>query len=192
MKWLPNLLTVLRMILAVFIAALILRLTAPEPPAATPVVPFLLFCLVALTDFADGWFARRLDAVTKIGALLDPIADKVLVAFCLLALCSAFGWPWMLTIPSFVIISRDIGITILRFVAPVDVPVTRLAKLKTALELIGIGGVLLGIALAGGLQSPQLLDLVAIAWLAIWFAAALSAWTGWLYLKTALTAQDHQ
>lgn len=192
MKWLPNLLTGLRTVLAVLIAALILRLAEPEPPAATSVVPFLLFCLVALTDYADGWLARRLDAITKFGALFDPIADKVLVAFCLLALCSALNWPLVLTIPSVVIIASDIGVTLVRFMPSIDLPVTRLAKLKTALELVGIGGVLLAIALAGGIDTSQVFALIALSWAAIWVAAALSAWTGWLYARTALSSKTHQ
>lgn len=192
MKWLPNLLTGLRMVLAVLIAALILRLAEPEPPAATSVVPFLLFCLVALTDYADGWLARRLDAITKFGALFDPIADKVLVALCLLALCSAASWPPVLTIPSLIIIARDIAVTVLRFVPSIELPVTRLAKLKTALELVGIGGVLLAIGLAGGIDTRQVWAVTALSWVAIWAAAFLSAWTGWLYVRQALAAKTHQ
>ena len=192
MKWLPNLLTGLRTVLAVLIAALILRLAEPEPPAATSVVPFLLFCLVALTDYADGWLARRLDAITKFGALFDPIADKVLVALCLLALCSASNWPLILLVPSIIIIGRDVAVTVLRFVPSIELPVTRLAKLKTALELVGIGGVLLAIALAGGIDTRQVSALIAVAWFAIWTAAFLSAWTGWLYLRTALSPKSHQ
>lgn len=192
MKWLPNLLTGLRTVLAVLIAALILRLVEPEPPAATSVVPFLLFCLVALTDYADGWLARRLDAITKFGALFDPIADKVLVALCLLALCSASSWPLILTIPSLIIIARDIAVTVLRFVPSIELPVTRLAKLKTALELVGIGGVLLAIGLAGGIDTRQVWVVTALSWVAIWAAAFLSAWTGWLYAQQALAAKTHQ
>jgi len=145
-----------------------------------------------LTDYADGWVARRFDAVTALGALLDPIADKVLVALCLLALCSAFNWPLVLTIPTFIIVARDVAVTVLRFSTKAGVPVTRLAKIKTALELVGIGGILLAIALAGGVVTPQFPGVLTLSWLAVWTASLLSAWTGWLYLKTVLSARDHQ
>ena len=181
---LPNFITIARFIM---VPLIILAMINDEMPTA-----FTLFLLAGVYDGLDGFIARHFDQKSELGAWLDPIADKVLVALCLLALCSAFNWPLMLMLPTLVIIGRDVAVTVLRFATPADVPVTRLAKVKTALELVGIGGILLAVALAGGLESPQIPGLLTLAWLAVWTAAILSAWTGWLYVKSVLATQDHQ
>ncbi|MEL6829852.1 MAG: CDP-diacylglycerol--glycerol-3-phosphate 3-phosphatidyltransferase, partial [Pseudomonadota bacterium] len=100
--------------------------------------------------------------------------------------------PLALTIPTTLIVGRDLGVTVLRFLPHIELPVTRLAKVKTALELVGIGGVLLAVALAGGLETPQLSGILTLAWLAIWMAALLSAWTGLQYIRTAFRSTGHQ
>ena len=174
-RWLPNTLTLLRCGLAFVVGWQILQLAGA--PTST-YWPFVLFVGVAATDFVDGFAARALNAVSPFGAFLDPIADKLLVAIALLALCHITSWPWWLVLPTAVIVARDIYVTLIRLRPSVSLPVTRLAKWKTAAEMMGIGGYLLtyGVDIAG----LRLLSLVLIG-----LAAAMSAYTGWLYVRAA-------
>ncbi|QTE30603.1 CDP-diacylglycerol--glycerol-3-phosphate 3-phosphatidyltransferase [Pengzhenrongella sicca] len=101
-------------------------------------VATVLFVIAALTDKLDGYLARRHDLVTDLGALLDPIADKLLIGTALVIL-SAFGeLPWWVTI---VILVRELGITALRFAllrSSTTLPVSRGGKLKTVLQSVAI------------------------------------------------------
>ena len=177
LTWLPNALTIARCCLAAFVAWLILS----EP--AQSLWPLIAFILVALTDFVDGLAARRLNAVSAFGAFLDPVADKLLVGFSLIALSALSGWPWILIIPTGLIILRDVIATILRLFPKIEMPVSRLAKWKTAIEMIGISALLV----AGPAQST-------IIWqsgiVIVWAAAALSIYTLGLYLGSSLTKEE--
>lgn len=168
--WLPNALTIARCGLAVFIAWLILS----EPRES--LLPLMTFVIVALTDFLDGWLARALNATSEMGAFLDPVADKLLVACCLFAICYLDSWSAELLIPVCLIVIRDISATGLRLFPRLSMPVSVLAKWKTALEMIGIGGLLLAMAL----PSPMLWVISVIT---VWLAAILSVYTLWLYLQ---------
>lgn len=165
------------------------------------ITPFVLFVLVAASDFLDGYFARKLNAVSAFGAFLDPVADKLLVAVSLIAMAYVMGWHWMIVLPAIVIIARDAYVTLLRLRPDISLPVSKLAKYKTALEMAGIGGVLLAWAVPGfiGLIAhPDRAEnymadaalpilIISIASLAlIYLAAALSAYTGWLYVRSAM------
>ncbi len=176
LKWLPNALTILRCILAFVVGWSIL--TMPESW-----LPFGLFVLVAATDFLDGYAARKLNAVSAFGAFLDPIADKILVAVSLLALCYLSVWSWLLVAPTVAIVGRDLFVTLIRLRPGISLPVSRLAKWKTAFEMIGIGGYLFTFALP--LVSTKLSSIALI-----YLAAALSLYTGYLYLRASLTKQD--
>lgn len=176
-KWLPNTLTLARCILAFGVAAVILKQGREE---AYTLLPFLAFVAVAATDFIDGYAARKLNAVSSLGAFLDPIADKILVAVSLLALCYNSDWSIFLTVPTGIIIVRDLAITLIRLVPDVTLPVTKLAKWKTALEMAGIGGVLLSLVIIKS-QFGLALHLGSIG--LIWFAAILSAYTLGLYIS---------
>lgn len=164
------------------------------------ILPFMLFVAVAATDFIDGFAARKLNAVSEFGAWLDPIADKLLVAVSLLGLCYVFDWWWVIVVPSVAIIGRDIFVTWLRSARPVSIPVSRLAKWKTAFEMIGIGTVLFAYAsvplimahykassieewLYDTEQVGIWINLTGLALL--WLAAALSLYTGWQYVRAA-------
>jgi len=176
LKWLPNALTILRCILAFVVGWSILTMPASW-------LPFGLFVLVAATDFLDGYAARKLDAISAFGAFLDPIADKILVAVSLLALCYLSGWGWLLVVPTIAIVARDLFVTLIRLRPGITLSVSRLAKWKTAYEMIGIGGYLFTFGL----------PLFSIRWSAIaliYLAAALSLYTGYLYLRASLTKQD--
>lgn len=178
LKWLPNALTVTRCILAFVVGWMILD---DALFAASSVWPLLAFIAVALTDFIDGYAARRLQAESRFGALLDPIADKLLVGVALLALSYKAGWAWWLIAPTLTILLRDTFITVIRLRPGVDLPVIPLAKWKTALEMIGIGG-LLAVSVLAQASLAQGLGLVSLA--LIWLAAALSLFTLIVYLKT--------
>ena len=175
LKWLPNALTVLRCILAFVVGWTILQMAAGQ---VSVWLPFGLFVGVAATDFLDGYAARKLNAVSAFGAFLDPVADKLLVAISLLALCHLAGWQALLLIPTAAIVARDTFVTLIRFVPNISLPVSNLAKWKTAFEMIGIGGYLLNFAL----------PVKPLFWLSvglIYLAAVLSLYTGYLYLRAA-------
>lgn len=169
LTWVPNALTLARCVLAVGVAWLIL--TQP----ATSLVTAAAFVLIAMTDFLDGWAARRLKAVSAFGAFLDPVADKLLVGFSLVALAYLQSWAWVLLIPTLAIVGRDIIATGIRLFPSIEMPVSQLAKWKTALEMIGIVTLLLA--------APLAISAVWTVGLAIvWLAAALSVYTLGLYV----------
>lgn len=171
--WLPNTLTIARCGLAGVVAWLILTLSTGS------LWPFVAFVLVALTDFLDGWAARRLNAVSKLGAFLDPIADKLLVGLSLIALTLLANGDWIISIPTVVIILRDTIATIVRLFPNVEMPVSQLAKWKTALEMAGIGALLLAPPLGSHLVTYIGTGLV-------WIAAILSVYTLGLYLGAVI------
>ncbi|MEM7328572.1 MAG: CDP-diacylglycerol--glycerol-3-phosphate 3-phosphatidyltransferase [Pseudomonadota bacterium] len=173
LNWIPNALTLARCGLAFGVAWLILSMPAPA------IWPLAAFIAVAATDFVDGWAARKLNAVSALGAFLDPIADKLLVGLSLLTLATTQDWNMLVVIPSALIIARDIIATGLRLVPAIEMPVSRLAKWKTALEMIGIGALLL----AGPVASAWVWTLGLIL---IWLAALLSVYTLGLYLGTII------
>lgn len=173
LHWLPNALTIARCLLAGVVAWLILTMPAGS------FVPFIGFILVALTDFVDGWAARRFDAVSKFGAFLDPVADKLLVGMALVALTQLAGGQWILLIPTAVIILRDTIATVLRLFPNIEMPVSQLAKWKTALEMVGIAALLVASPLGNALITHGGTVLV-------WVAAALSVYTLGLYLGAVI------
>ncbi len=176
LTWLPNALTLARCGLAFGVAWLIL---ADTP---TSFIPLVAFILVALTDYVDGWAARRFEAESAFGAFLDPVADKLLVGLSLAALSFLNGWAVELLIPTLAIIARDVIATALRLFPKVEMPVSRLAKWKTALEMVGIGALLAAAPL-------QVTWIWSFGLVLVWAAAALSIYTLGLYLG-ALIANE--
>lgn len=180
---LPNLLTLSR------IAALpaLVALAWPRTPA-TDLAACILFSVAALTDWLDGHIARRRGETSRLGRMLDPIADKLLVG-CALMLLAGLGHlsTWGL-LPAIVIMLREILVSGLReFLAElaVGLPVTRLAKWKTGCQMVALGALLAGDGTA---------DLLGLSWLPVsmlgeallWVAALLTLLTGWDYLRAAL------
>jgi CDP-diacylglycerol--glycerol-3-phosphate 3-phosphatidyltransferase len=146
--------------------------------------------VAALTDFVDGWIARRLNAVTIWGAILDPIADKVLVCGVVLGLLT-LGGNGMVAIPAALILFREFTVSALREVAAgkgISLPVTLLAKWKTALQLVALGAELL-VACWGafGLPSdPSTLGVATtVANVLLWIAALITVITGAQYWEKA-------
>ena len=153
-------------------------------------IGFVLYCLIGITDFFDGYLARAQGAVSKLGIFLDPIADKIMVATVILIL-TAQGYmrgPYvgdMHVIAGLVILIREIAVSGLReFLGglQVSVPVSRLAKWKTTFQLVALGALILGGAVHGqpcqvpGVQCSSLAETwVHVVGLAsLWLAAILT------------------
>lgn len=137
-----------------------------------------LYALCAITDFFDGYLARKLNSVSAFGTFLDPISDKVFVILLLLTLVDTGPLSGIWIIAVMVIITRELLVSGLReFLGPknVQMPVTKLAKWKTTTQMLSLGFLIVAPALPQALIAGQLLILL---------AALLTAWTGWLYLKT--------
>ncbi len=192
MLTLPNLLTLSR-IFAVPILVFLLWRPSWEDYAVT----FVLYCLIGITDYFDGYVARAQGTVSRLGQFLDPIADKIMVAAVIVMLVArapadpqVFGGPiigdWHL-IPALVILLREIIVSGLReFLASlqVSVPVSALAKWKTTLQLVALGALIL----AGALPHWPWVHQIGLA--SLWAAAALTLVTGWDYLRVGLKHMD--
>ncbi len=177
-QWqLPNLLTYGRMVAVPVVAAC---LFAPDE-FAMRWLALTVFIVAGITDFFDGYLARVLQQQSSLGRMLDPIADKLLVAASLLMLVSdrsITGWSLWAAI---VILCREILVSGLReFLAElrVSVPVTKVAKWKTAVQLVAVGFLIAGPA--GEVLIP---GTVAIGLVLLWIAAVLTLYTGWDYMK---------
>jgi cardiolipin synthase (CMP-forming) len=143
-----------------------------------------IFIAAAVTDYLDGYLARAFAQQSALGRMLDPIADKLLVAACLLMLVAdktIQGWSIWAAI---VILCREILVSGLReFLAElkVSVPVSRVAKWKTAVQLVAVG-----FLIAGPAGESVLYGTIAIGTGLLWAAAILTLYTGWDYLKASL------
>jgi len=203
MKSIPNILTFIRLLAGVlmflFLAAagssvpfISDRLTA-DSQFALERWALIAFVFASITDFFDGWLARKLDAVSVWGAILDPIGDKILVCGAILGF-AALGEGRDVAIPFALILFREFAVSALREgAAPkgVKIPVTLLAKWKTALQLVAIAAELLVVSWAAwGLNSdPGVLGPAAIvAHTLLWIAALVTLWTGAEYWRKAHVA----
>jgi CDP-diacylglycerol--glycerol-3-phosphate 3-phosphatidyltransferase len=169
---LPNSITALRM-LAV---PVLLLLPLWPGPAGSRFVAWV-FIVAALTDIVDGWLARRGQQVTQIGKLLDPLADKLLVATSLIVLLSVGRIPpWALPLVV-VIIGRELAVTGLRGIASAGGQVMAArwpGKLKAVAQNVAIGALLFP---AGTLGLPN----HAIGMTLLGLATVLTLWSGWIY-----------
>ncbi|WP_370400515.1 CDP-diacylglycerol--glycerol-3-phosphate 3-phosphatidyltransferase [Sulfitobacter sp. JB4-11] len=138
MKWnLPNTLTLLRLVAAPGVAVMFLYFNRPYADWFA----LVLFVLAAITDWFDGYLARAWKQETKLGTMLDPIADKAMVVIALMVIVAFSSWsPW-LVLPATVILFREVFVSGLReFLGDVagTLKVTKLAKWKTTLQMIAI------------------------------------------------------
>jgi cardiolipin synthase len=147
-------------------------------------VALVIFIAAGITDFFDGYFARAWGQLSTFGRMLDPIADKLLVASCLLMLAAngtIKGWSLWAAI---VILCREILVSGLReYLAElrVSVPVTRLAKWKTTAQLVAIGFLLAGEA------GDRIVPVVTLTGLTLlWLSALLTLYTGWDYFRAGV------
>jgi len=185
---LPNLLTLSR-IFAVPILVFLLWRPGPLDYAIT----FVLYCIVGITDYFDGYLARAWGNISKLGQFLDPIADKIMIGAVLIMLISsrkANPVPEIAglnIIPALVILLREIIVSGLReYLAglQVSVPVSALAKWKTTFQLIALGALILG----GAVPDQPWVHEVGI--FCLWIAAALTLVTGYDYLRAGLRHMD--
>ncbi len=180
-----NYLTLGRIALALPFAALFLTDPQALPWARSAALGVLL--LAAITDYADGAVARALDQTSALGAALDPIADKVLVAAGFIALATAGLLSLGASLAAILILSREFLICGLRESVSArggSIPVTKLAKWKTTLQLIAVIS-LVAIAPGGALANFGGQAYAPIAYGFLWTAAALTVWSGASYAIAA-------
>ncbi|MDQ8040071.1 MAG: CDP-diacylglycerol--glycerol-3-phosphate 3-phosphatidyltransferase [Rickettsiella sp.] len=173
----PNLLTFLRILLIpVFILLFYL------PFRGSHVLAAIIFTFAAMTDWLDGYLARNLDQVSKLGTFLDPVADKLIVVTALVLLVGDHALPY-LAVPAAVIIGREIMVSALReWMAEigkrVSIKVSTVGKIKTAVQMLAIICLLL--------YKPQ--GWIPFTWLGyilLYIAALLTLWSMCIYLKAA-------
>jgi CDP-diacylglycerol--glycerol-3-phosphate 3-phosphatidyltransferase len=143
-----------------------------------------IFIVAGVTDYLDGYFARLYAQQSALGRMLDPIADKLLVAACLMMLVYAGTIEDQHVLAAIVILCREILVSGLReFLAQlkVSVPVSRIAKWKTVLQMVAVGFLIAGPA--GEVILPMT---TAIGLVLLWIAAMLTIYTGWDYLKAGI------
>ncbi len=187
MIWtIPNILTIGRLIATPFV---VLAYGIADRPTADWIA-LTIFAVGGLTDFVDGYLARRLNQFSEFGKMLDPIADKAMVACALFALAFSYGPYLSFLIPASLILLRETLIAGLReYTAdkPVSLAVTKLAKWKTTAQMSAITVMLFHAAWVGPQMSrPDYFSpFMVVALGLLWVAAALTVITGWDYLRKA-------
>jgi cardiolipin synthase (CMP-forming) len=186
---LPNILTYGRIVAVPLVAGLLLWNERAEALTGLGIetarwIALGIYIVAAITDFFDGYLARKWQQQSALGKMLDPIADKVLVAIVLLVLCGdqilRGGHVWA----AIIILAREVLVSGLReFLGQlsVSVPVTQIAKWKTTVQLVAIGFLIAGPA--GDTVIPG------VTWVGIvglWIAAALTLYTGYDYFRAGL------
>jgi len=175
---LPNLLTLSRiLVIPLLLASLFL------PGNLSSWIPLGLFIAAGMTDFFDGYFARRYKQTSNLGRFMDPVADKLLVSAVLLFLVGIgrIG-DWEL-IPAVIILCREIMVSGLREYLSdlrVGMPVSKLAKWKTATQIFAL------CFLLGGPAVENDFDAMLIGQVLLWLAGLLTVWTGYDYLRLGL------
>ena len=155
-------------------------------------VALAIFIAAGITDFLDGYFARIWGQQSTFGQMLDPIADKLLVASCLLMLAVDGTIKGVTVLAAIVILCREILVSGLReYLAElrVSVPVTQLAKWKTGLQLVAVGFLLAGQAGDKVLSRWIAHDTIAVTQIGIvllWLSALLTLYTGYDYFRAGL------
>ena len=194
---LPNIITILRILLVpVFAVAFVM------PGDAARLIAFVIFAIAGFSDWLDGFAARKLKAGSAFGRMLDPIADKVLVGVALMMLVAEGTFTevkpnGMLSllklVPAIIILSREILVSGLReYLAGtrVSVPVTAIAKFKTAVQMVAIGAMILtplAHVIAPGITGATY---EVIAYILLWIAAALTVYTGVVYFRSGMRHID--
>ena len=179
----PNYLTIGRIIIVPFFV-----ITFYLPGFYGDIIPFALFVIASFTDFLDGLLARMYKEESKLGELLDPIADKIIVATALVLLVMNGTIINFEVIAAIIILIREIIISGLReFLAKVQVnmPVTSLAKFKTFIQMFSIAILLTG---ESGNQLVNFGDynIHTIGIVLLWLAAFLTIYTGYDYVKKGI------
>ncbi len=187
MLTLPNILTLSRIFAVPILVALLWPAEQGHEWRTGYMLAFLLYCLMGITDYFDGYLARAQGTVSRLGVFLDPIADKIMVGGVILMLTATQDIDGQNIIPALVILLREIAVSGLReFLAglQISMPVSRLAKWKTAFQLIALGALILGGAL------PQWPFIALVGLTTLWAAAILTLVTGWDYLRVGIRHMD--
>ena len=193
-RHIPNILTGARLVLALamFLALAAAGGSVPGLGALTAaqgnglmMFALVAFVVAAITDFFDGWAARRFNATSVAGAIMDPIADKILVCGSLLGLLVLGAKA--IAVPAGLILFREFAVSAMREVlAPrgLTLPVTFLAKIKTTLQLVAIAA-FLAVPIYAGWVNPTTLagvedvhKVMLFSYGLVWLAAAITVWTG--------------
>ncbi|MEH6699096.1 MAG: CDP-diacylglycerol--glycerol-3-phosphate 3-phosphatidyltransferase [Brevundimonas sp.] len=199
----PNILTGIRLAAGVVMFLILAGATggipivssylSPEDQFGLYRVAFIIFVVAASTDWIDGYLARRWHATTRWGAILDPIADKVLVTGAILGVLTSGSVP-QIAIPCGLILFREFAVSALRetVAGKVKLPVTLLAKWKTTLQLVALGAQLFARNWDGfGLEFEYYPYFQMFADVLIWAAAIITLWTGWQYFDKARRKMAH-
>jgi len=194
---LPNILTLSRIVTVPFLGFL---LWWPDWQLGYALA-FVVYCLMGITDYFDGYLARASGTVSKLGMFLDPIADKIMVAAVILILTAQglLRGPYvgdLHVIAGLIILIREIAVSGLReFLAglQVSVPVTKLAKWKTTFQMMSLGALIFSGAVPlwmidigpATFNVPHMVGIVTL-----WAAAILTVITGWDYLRVGIKHMD--
>ena len=185
LKKIPNILTIGRIIIVPFFV-----LAFYLPGFYGDLTAFALFVIASFTDFLDGMLARMMGEESKLGELLDPIADKIIVATALILLVMSGTIRHYEVIAAIIILTREILISGLReFLArgQIKLPVTNLAKLKTFLQMLAIALLLTG-ETGNKILNFQNYNAQTIGIILLWLSAFLTLYTGYEYLRKGI---DH-
>ena len=181
----PNILTIGRLIIVpIFVLSFFI------PGIVGDLVPFFLFVLASFTDYLDGFLARLYKEESKLGELLDPIADKIIVATALILLVMDNTIKNYEVVAAIIILTREILISGLReFLAKgkIKLPVSNLAKLKTVLQMVAISILLTG-ETGNKIINFQDYNAQTIGIILLWLSAFLTLYTGYDYLRKGI---DH-
>ena len=181
----PNYLTIGRIIIVPFFV-----LAYYLPGFYGDIIPFALFVVASFTDFLDGLLARLYKEESKLGELLDPIADKIIVATALILLVMDNTIKNYEVIAAIIILTREILISGLReFLAKgrIKLPVSNLAKLKTVLQMVAISILLTG-ETGNRILNFQDYNAQTIGIILLWLSAFLTLFTGYDYMRKGI---DH-
>jgi len=153
------------------------------PVSWSALVVTIIFVVAAITDWLDGYLARRLHQTSDFGAFLDPVADKLLVVVALVLIVEHYHYIWI-SLPAMIIIGRELVISALReWMANLgkrtDVAVALLGKIKTTFQMIAIPLLLFEQDLWG-------IDIMTLGLITLYIAAFLTLWSMLLYLRAAL------
>ena len=174
MRHLPNLITAFRLLLTALLAILLMF----EQKTGIAFLCCLLFTVAAVTDWVDGYLARRFKAVTTLGKLMDPLADKLLVTTALVMLIPLGRLPaWV----ALIILSREMMVTGLRGIASsagIVVAASGLGKVKSTLQYIGLGMLIFPL----GLLPLPFLHRLGLA--VVYVALVMTVWSGFDYFYT--------
>src|SRR6056300_13777 len=185
LKKIPNILTIGRIIIVPFFV-----LAFYLPGFYGDLTALILFVVASFTDFLDGMLARMMGEESKLGELLDPIADKIIVATALILLVMDGTIRNYEVIAAIIILTREILISGLReFLAKgkIKLPVSNLAKLKTVLQMVSIALLLSGDT-GNRILNLQDYNAQTIGIILLWLSAALTLFTGYEYMRKGI---DH-